>query len=268
MNGIKMQKMTQPTFSGNVLNFTLPDSWTFLTQEQLRYVLFALTHFNAIEAKVCIFVRLSGIKVLRHQADGWWCRTQTDKGETVDFFLHTWQIESFARRLDFVTEIPAAPVFLTKLDPFSAVDSLLRKVPFEDYLTMENCYQGYLCTHEDRYLTSITTLLYVNESGRHPHSDAVTNEYRLSSFLWYTAVKRQLMRYFPYLLKTAGEGEASEVPDMRAVMNAQIRALTGGDVTKEKEVLAMDCWRALTELNEKAREHQEFNQKYGRNQSV
>ena len=47
-------------------------------------------------------------------------------------------------------------------------------------------------------------------------------------------------------------------------MNAQIRALTGGDITKEKEVMSMDCWRALTELNEKAREQQEFNQKYGR----
>ncbi len=66
-------------------------------------------------------------------------------------------------------------------------------------------------------------------------------------------------------MKPAGEGESGEIPDMRAVMNAQIRALTGGDVTKEREVLSMDCWRALTELNEKAREQQEFNQKYGRN---
>ena len=73
------------------------------------------------------------------------------------------------------------------------------------------------------------------------------------------------MKYFPFLLKPAGEGESSEIPDMRAVMNAQIRALTGGDITKEKEVMSMDCWRALTELNEKAREQQEFNQKYGRN---
>ena len=32
-------------------------------------------------------------------------------------------------------------------------------------------------------------------------------------------------------------------------MNAQIRALTKGDVTKEKEILALDTWRALTELN-------------------
>ena len=47
-------------------------------------------------------------------------------------------------------------------------------------------------------------------------------------------------------------------------MNAEIRALTGGDITKENQVLSMDCWRALTELNEKAREAQEWNEKYGR----
>ena len=48
-------------------------------------------------------------------------------------------------------------------------------------------------------------------------------------------------------------------------MNAQIRALAQGDITKEKEILSMDCWRALTELNEKAREIKEFTQKNGRN---
>ena len=259
-----MAKMIRPSFSDKVLNFTLPDSWELLTQEQLYYVLFALVRFNAIEVRTYLFIRFSGIEVVRHVADGWVCRVTTDKGVEVDFFLHTWQIESFSRCFDFVFESPRTPQYLRALGEFEAVDKLLRKVPFKEYLTIENCYQGYLCTHEDKRLTSMATLLYANDAGRHPHPDMVTPEYRLSSFLWYTAVKRQLMQYFPFLLKPAGEGESSEIPDMRAVMNAQIRALTGGDITKEKEVMSMDCWRALTELNEKAREQQEFNQKYGR----
>ena len=37
-------------------------------------------------------------------------------------------------------------------------------------------------------------------------------------------------------------------------MNAQIRALTGGDIIKEEAVLSMDTWRALTELDAKAKE--------------
>jgi uncharacterized protein YbjQ (UPF0145 family) len=47
-------------------------------------------------------------------------------------------------------------------------------------------------------------------------------------------------------------------------MNAQIRALTKGDITKEQEILNMDTWRALTELNAQAREYQEITAKYGK----
>ena len=45
-------------------------------------------------------------------------------------------------------------------------------------------------------------------------------------------------------------------------MDAQIRALTEGDITKEETIKALPCWRALTELNEKAREAKEFHEKY------
>ncbi len=41
-------------------------------------------------------------------------------------------------------------------------------------------------------------------------------------------------------------------------MNAQIRALTKGDITKEKDILALDTWRALTELNAQAREYKDL----------
>ena len=43
-------------------------------------------------------------------------------------------------------------------------------------------------------------------------------------------------------------------------MNAQIRALTKGDIIKE--VLHLDTWRALTELDALAKEAEEFNRKY------
>ena len=45
-------------------------------------------------------------------------------------------------------------------------------------------------------------------------------------------------------------------------MNAQIRALTDGDITKEDAVFERDCWRALTELDAKALEAEEFRKKY------
>ena len=37
-------------------------------------------------------------------------------------------------------------------------------------------------------------------------------------------------------------------------MYAQIRVLTKGDITKEAEILSLDTWRVLTELNTQAKE--------------
>ena len=53
-------------------------------------------------------------------------------------------------------------------------------------------------------------------------------------------------------------GGASLAIHLQEAMDAQIRALTKGDVTKEAEVLQLDTWRALTELNAQAKEYEEL----------
>ena len=58
-----------------------------------------------------------------------------------------------------------------------------------------------------------------------------------------TAIEADFLGYAPPI------GEV-----LRTAMNAQIRVLTGGDITKEEAVLSMDTWRALTELDAKAKE--------------
>lgn len=85
-------------------------------------------------------------------------------------------------------------------------------------------------------------------------------------FYWFASVKANFTRLFPHfftnipqeksnLLGSANLGVGEE---LRQAMNAQIRALTGGDITKEAAILQMDCWRALTELDAKAQEAQEL----------
>ena len=49
---------------------------------------------------------------------------------------------------------------------------------------------------------------------------------------------------------------------LQEAMDAQIRALTKGDITKESEILSLDTWRALTELNAQAKEYQELKAAY------
>lgn len=80
------------------------------------------------------------------------------------------------------------------------------------------------------------------------------------------ALKDLFARQFPEFFQSAGPAYDGNLlgttpSTVEASMNAQIRALTKGDVTKESEVLALDTWRALIELNAQAREYKELNAK-------
>ncbi len=76
--------------------------------------------------------------------------------------------------------------------------------------------------------------------------------------MWYSRIKSVFAEQFPYFFKSGNNSEEDSDYNFVTAMNAQIRALTDGDITKEQEVLHMDTWRALTELNEKAREAEEY----------
>lgn len=87
---------------------------------------------------------------------------------------------------------------------------------------------------------------------------------RISIFYWFAALKDTFSRKFPDFFQpinatTGGNLLGSSTPSVEDAMNAQIRALTKGDVTKEKEVLALDTH--APELNAQAREYKELNAK-------
>lgn len=260
-----MKKKIRPFFGDNRLSFTLPDSWEKLTQKQLYYVLFALTLFDDIQAKTHIFLRLLGIKVLKKTDAGWLCRVRVSFFRRQRFFLQEWEVQHFLNKLDFINDSGAVPVRFERIAKSVAVDSNLHDLAFKDYIRLENYYQGFLACKRDELLLEMGRILYRDGAGAYAGRLKLDAVQRLSVMMWFSAVKNLFSIKFPSFfqrVESASEGDDS-IPDMEAVMNAEIRALTGGDATKETQVLELDCWRALTELNEKAREVQELNKKYG-----
>ena len=86
-------------------------------------------------------------------------------------------------------------------------------------------------------------------------------EEEMNIFYWFTAAKKMFSKMFYHLFKPINSDYTPIHPTLEQLqtsMDTQIRALTGGDITKEKEVLKMDCWRALTELNAKAKDYQDI----------
>ena len=95
------------------------------------------------------------------------------------------------------------------------------------------------------------TRLYPNTNP-----DKFTSAELLNILLWYTTIKQHFANTFTHLFAPAPT--ISDTPDIRQLNDTQIRALTGGDITKEQQIMQADCWRALTELDAKAHDAQEL----------
>lgn len=168
--------------------------------------------------------------------------------------MQSWQVQDMIRQLEFVDSYEAFDVRLESIGGFKAVDGLLHKVMFEDYLNMEKYYQGYLATKKEKYALGLARLLY--PGGVMSIDDAELT----GCVMWFSYVEKQYSKLFRHFFKPVPEG--GKAVDWLEQMNAQIRALTDGDITKERTVLNADCWRALTELDAKACEAEESRRKY------
>ena len=95
----------------------------------------------------------------------------------------------------------------------------------------------------------------------------------VSVFYWFASLKQYFAMLFPHFFQPMSSdnggnllgGSSNLFAQLRDSTNAQIRALTGGDVTKEEAIKKMDTHRALTELDAKAREAEEYRQQIKQN---
>ena len=237
----------------HTINLQLPTSWQTLNDKQLRFVfrLLAADHTSA-QVKTLFLLRYGNIRVITHKGAVYICKRGKER-----FTLSSLQIAEILSHLNWLEGIPAYPVRLSHIGRHRALPALLQEVPFSTFLFLDNLYQGYLHTQDSNILVQMAQLLYDAPRIR------LSNDEAVSVFYWFASLKQYFAQTFCHFFKTV-EADAEGTPSgnigsrLQDQMNTQIRALTGGDITKEKEVLAMDCWRALTELDAKARDYEEM----------
>lgn len=248
--------MIRATFSDerNAINFNLPKGWDELSQNELCMVMRCKARQEEPhQAKFAVLLHLTGLKVLRREGEMWVCSVPTGENNSKRFLLDPELLPGLLEGLNWMDDPGTVPVRLDTLHGVEALPVKLHGVPFTNYLQCENCYQGILQSQKEEAVQHLATLLY---SGLQK-TLAVWEQ--LLVIQWWAQLKAMFAALFPHLFKPSGATVGT--PDMMEVMNNQIRALTGGDVTKEEEILKIDTWRALTELDAKAKEADEFNQK-------
>lgn len=251
--------MTRVSFSDNVIGVNLPKVWQDLSQEELAKVYEYMARYEDEDVRFHLIRYFANI-TLDH-------KTKPNEGKfkcyvtvMVDVkpqkfvvYLTPAMFACWAEELNWLADPGDVPVRLEQQFGVSAVNAQFHGVPFSTYLKVENLYQGYLQSKNPAAIQKIESLLYPGSKVLDVPGNA-----RIWNILhWIEPVKRVFSRNFPHFFRPAG-GEGSTPPNMLEIMNNQIRALTGGDITKEEEIYKIDCWRALTELDYKAKEAEEF----------
>lgn len=237
------------------INFILPQDWQELGDKRLRYVyeLMAKEH-TTDEIKTICLLRWSGTKVIGRQDTG----TYLLKKGNLLFEVTPVTLAELLPHLAWLDSLPTVPVRLSKINRQEALPADFEGVPFETHIICDNLYQGYLATQDDNLLDQLGATLYGKSMTFKPAE-------RINIFYWFAALKETLSKKFSdFFQPLAGAADGNLLGSTATVedaMNAQIRSLTKGDITKEKEVLALDTYRALTELNAQAREYKELNAK-------
>jgi len=244
-----------------VVDVSLPTAWTKLTDKQLRivYSLFALD-LSAPEVKTICLVRWAGLQVIGEIGKSRFLVKYRHK----KIVLTTKQIQQATAFLDFLDEFPPFPVRLNRIGKHHALPADFEKVPFEKFLFVDNLFQGVLHTQEPSSFAEISSqshelllqmaqVLYDSDSVKPDAAELV------GVFYWFASLKQYFTRMFPHFYTSVDASGGNLLGSslfalLRETTNAQIRALTGGDVTKESLILKMDTHRALTELDAKARE--------------
>ena len=239
------------------IDFHVPQGWHELGDKQLRYVFELLSaEYSTDEIKTLCLLRWSNTKVIGRQDSGAYL---LKKGKLL-FEVTPLTLAELLPALDWLANLPTVPVRLSKINRQAALPADFSEVPFETFIICDNLYQGYLSTQNDELLDQLGATLYGKEITFKPCE-------RINIFYWFASLKESMAQkysdFFQPVAETATVGNllGSTAPSVEDAMNAQIRALTKGDVTKEAEVLALDTHRALTELNAQAREYKELNAK-------
>lgn len=256
--------MIAPFSLSKQMSFTLPTSWGELTEAQLLHVLEVLFIYRNDEdalakAKVALILYFCNIEVDSATDCGFLCKEHTS-GKT--FILDKEYLPDMVSYLCWLDNPEEMTLRVERVGCYAAVDFELHSLMFGQYLSVDNFYQAYLSGGDEKNLLNMARILYrVPDNGE---MEVFEGHILLGVMMWWMAVKKKLSMWFPNFLKPSeGSREVTRESIMEAT-RAQIRLLTGGDVTKEEYILTkVDTWTALAELDAKAQEAEEINKKYG-----
>lgn len=239
------------------IDLNVPADWGELNQDQLRFFFLMLDREGSMESVMTrCFLKWSGVKVIGKARLSGSFLLRKDRHFFIASSEDVWQ---WSKCLEYLDSVPRMPVVLRSYDGHMSVDPVFKDVSFGKYLSCVAVWSELMRSarvDEDKF-RALISYLYGFSHKR------IRREFVGCVIFWMSSIQDFFSKKFPDLfarVSSDGQGSlGSASSSFQKSMDAMIRALTKGDVLKEKDVLNVDVWRALTELNALAKEARKIN---------
>lgn len=252
------------------INLTIPRSWDKLTPSQLVFISSLFLQGLTKQAFLLkAFICLAGLKILPGRFGTKYNPSYLFARGKDKFSLRLGQIIYFSKDCEFLLRER------NRFNPVPAIGGrkarsvLMHDANFSEFISALVYYNQVNKLPDDRVtLLKLCAVMYPDRSWD-PDNIKIdcfkeeTNETCYTSYLWFGFVLNRVASECPDLFR-AGENN-SEPVSLRDNVHAMYNLVTGGDITKEKEVAKLPVWRVLCDMNDKARNIKEMNEKLNSN---
>lgn len=238
-------------------NISLPDSWAKLTVAQFEFLcLLMATQTEPSHIPVMMLMHIAGLKPVG-RIDG--NATILEDRRCRSLIVDDAQIALAAEKLEFLSSPSASLIrngsVMAHLMKLGCIDMLRR--PFGEFLAADTLFNA-LVTERSAAPSFKTQRKFSKAIFAKSKKRKLSQTLDVAAFIYYSSFKDYIIKKFTHLFSASDSSAAIAPKSVADSVNAQIRALTKGDVTAEQRVLETQTVRALTELNELAREYAEL----------
>lgn len=257
--------------SSETINISLPTGWEMLSPRQARWLARLISKADAsIDPRAIALIRFSGIQIVGKANDHeYLIKIKRKKKPSAFIIIDPEEFSIILRHLDWITQPLKRPWRPEMIAGRKTKPASLLSLQFGAFLAADNLYAGFLSLAQSqpkkaqKIIDRIADIILDGAPWwrTRPLSDAD----RFFIMIWFAAVKQQLIHDFPDFYSSqeddslSPENQSASPARLRQVMNAQIRALTKGDITKETQIMSMPTDRAMVELNALSKEYAELN---------
>lgn len=255
------------------VNLTIPRSWGELTAKQLLFVSALFLEGLTREAfLVKAFMFLAGLKIVPwregERANPVYMFSR--EGET-SFPMTLGEILDFSKDCEFLLKERDSFSPLSRMGRREARDVMMYDACFGEFIAAMVYYNQCSDIHENKmFMHKLCAVMYPlkpwdPDNIRFEDFESLPLEECYTVLMWFGFVLNKVAEECPNLFnERSGD---SEPVNLRDNIHAMFNLVTGGDITKEKDVNNVDMWRVLYDMEDKAKGIKDVNEKmeqYGR----